>query len=199
MKRLVLILVLVTLTSCLGSKKISEKSSVTTQTTEIKKDSTAKETINKVIKDEATFKVAESNTGDAGFDIRVNDAVANILRNINFQKTSGDNSYSVYYDEKLKELKAQIEVGETSNKEVVTNSTSEKSFDQKTDEYLSKKITAIPWWVWLIVGIWFLPQILAKINPIINLVKKHIIKQNKNINIFKVAFCALKPRNNIYY
>ena len=178
MKRLVLILVLVTLTSCLGSKKISEKSSVTTQTTEIKKDSTAKETINKVIKDEATFKVAESNTGDAGFDIRVNDAVANILRNINFQKTSGDNSYSVYYDEKLKELKAQIEVGETSNKEVVTNSTSEKSFDQKTDEYLSKKITAIPWWVWLIVGIWFLPQILAKINPIINLVKKHIINPN---------------------
>ena len=148
MRYLLLILIF---TSCLGSKKVTEKTSDKSLIEKTKTDSTAKETINKKIEDKATFKVAESSTGDVDFDNRVNDAVANVLRSINFQKSSGDNSYRVYYDEKLRTLEAQIQVGETSSKEVATNKESDKEQTETSTETFKKYTSMIPWWGWLVL------------------------------------------------
>lgn len=122
----------------LKKEKTSEKTS--TEKIESKSDSVSKETVNKKIDDAATIKVQQSNTGDRDFDLAVNEAVANVLRSINFQKSSGDNSYRAYYDEKLKAMQFQIELGETKNKETAANNSlvSEKTNEEIVSEYVQK-------------------------------------------------------------
>ena len=163
MRYLILILIF---TSCLGSKKVTEKTSDKSLIEKTKTDSTAKETINKGIEDKATFKVAESSTGDLDFDNRVNDAVANVLRSINFQKSSGDNSYRLYYDEKLRTLEAQIQVGETSSKEVATNKEANKEQTETSTETFKKYTSMIPWWLWVVAFVVFFKQIMGFIGNI---------------------------------
>ena len=114
----------------------------------------------------ATFKVVESNTGDVDFDNRVNDAVANVLRSINFQKSSGDNSYRLYYDEKLRELTAQIQVGETSSVEVATNKESDKEQTETSTETFKKYTSMIPWWAWVVAFVVFFKQIMGFVGNI---------------------------------
>lgn len=142
---------------CLGTKKISEKNTSTklVEKTETKSDSTSKETINKAIKDEAVLNIPESKTDDPEYDKRVNDAVANILKNLNFQKSSGDNSYKLYYDEKLRQLRAEFEVGQTKNSETSSNNqtNTDRSFEEKIETSVKKIIKMIPWWGWILL-IW---------------------------------------------
>jgi hypothetical protein len=160
MKNSVIILFLLLLfNGCIGSKKISETTTKQTETSVIDNDSTSVEVVNQKINDQATISVPDSKTGDAEFDKRVNEAVANILRSINFQKSSGDNSYRLYYDEQLKQLKAQIEIGETKDlsTEVTNESSSEKSFESQVDEYIKKIV--IPWWVYVLGAIFIWPYI----------------------------------------
>lgn len=167
MKKLIFI-ILILCTSCLGTKKISEKTSDKSlvEKSEKKHDSIAKETVNKGIDDSATFKVAQSNTGDTDFDKRVNEAVANILRNINLQKTSGDNSYQLYYNERLNQLEAQIKVGETKNSEVNTNkeNTSQKETSEKTTNSFKKYASMMPWWLWVVGFFVFFRQIMGVVS-----------------------------------
>lgn len=165
MKKLLLI-ILIVCTSCLGSKKVSEKTSLLKETTSIKNDSVSKQTVNKGINDEATFKVAESNTGDVDFDKRVNEAVSNVLRSINFQKSSGDNSYKFYYDEQLRELRAKVELGETRNSEVATNKDAVVEKEESTTESFKKVVTTLPWWVWVIAFVVFFKQIMGIIGNV---------------------------------
>jgi hypothetical protein len=136
--------------SCGVTKRDKTTSTKQIEKTEVATDTMSKETINKKIDDAATIKIQESNTGDEDFDERVNEAVANVLRSINFQKSSGDNSYRAYYDEKLKALQFQIELGETRDTEVETNkeATTEKSFEENISEYVKKIV--VPWWMYLI-------------------------------------------------
>ena len=145
--------------SCLGTKKVTEKTSDKNQKELSVKtsDSSSKETINQKINDKATVKITESNTGNKDFDEAVNKAVTNILKAINFQKSSGDNSYKLYYDEQLNELRAEIEMGETRNKETLSDNSnlSEKLFQERIEENTKKIIHIIPWWGWLIV-VWLL-------------------------------------------
>lgn len=151
MKKLLIFSTIFVFTSCAVLKKDKTTTTKQTEKTEVLSDSISKEVVNKGIEDKATFKVAESDTGDKDFDNRVNDAVANILRSINFQKSSGDNSYRLYYDEKLRTLEAQIQVGETSNKETSSENVvnTEKTFEQSVEEY-TKKITG-SWITWLLL------------------------------------------------
>lgn len=149
----VLITTLLFFCSCGLTKKSLTSNTKQIEKSEVVTDTSSKETINKKIDDSASFKVAESNTGDAEFDERVNEAVSNVLRSINFQKSSGDNSYRLYYDEKLRTLEAQIQVGETRDKEVATNKEAvvEKTFEENISEYVKKIV--IPWWMYVIVFI----------------------------------------------
>lgn len=158
-KLLIYLIVVIFLSSCAVLKKEKTTSIKQTEKSEIVIDTTSKETISKAIEDKASFKIAESNTGDRDFDLAVNTAVTNILRSINFQKTSGDNSYRLYYDEKLKTLEAQISVGETRNKEISTNKDVlvEKTLEVQIEELIKKIV--IPWWVYLIPIFLFRKQI----------------------------------------
>lgn len=163
MRNLLIIIILLLFTSCsllnLGSKKITEKTSEIKQTEkiEIKNDSTSVEVVNKEIDDKASIKVAESNTGDRDFDEAVNRAVTNILSSINFEKSSGDNSYKMWYDVKEQMMKMEAKIGETKDKEVNTNKDKEveKSWEQTVTENTKKTIKMIPWYLWIVI-VWFL-------------------------------------------
>ena len=166
------------LTSCsllnLGSKKVTETNKETTQIekTEIKKDSIKTEIVSKKIDDAITIEVPVS-------DPEVDAKIDEILSKLNLSKSSGDNSYRFYYDAKLRELRAEFEIGETKDSEVIKSeeTISEKSFTEKTDEYIYKKITSLPWWVWLIL-VW--------------LIRKHIINL---IGIFVPGVKGIKTVN----
>lgn len=136
--------------NCALVKKSKEKSTVSTDKIEKVSDSSSKETVNKKIDDTAIINVGQSNTGDRDFDEAVNRSVSNILNSLNFQKSSGDNSYKLYYDEKLQQLRAEFQLGETRNSEIEANNSvvSEKTFEENVSEYIKKIV--IPWWMYLI-------------------------------------------------
>jgi hypothetical protein len=156
MKKLIYLLIIISLTSCLATKKISNKSHIEKENTEVNKDSTSIKETNKAIDDKAEIKVKESDTGDRDFDLAVNKAVTDILSSINFQKTSGDNSYKMWYDMKNHMMRLEAKIGETTNSDTSTNSDSksEKTFEDSLNEYVKKVV--VPWWLYVIgfVLIW---------------------------------------------
>jgi len=129
--------------SCAVLKRDKTTTTKQSEKTEKKIDTTSKETVNKGISDVIRVEVPVT---DPEIDYKVNE----ILRKLNTSKSSGDNSYRLYYDEKLREIRAEFEVGETRNKEVATNNetNTEKSFEENISEYVKKIV--IPWWVYVI-------------------------------------------------
>ncbi len=151
MGKIIYILIIILFTSCgLSKKTVKSSTSKETEKTEILSDSISKETINKGIDDSATIKIQQSDTGDRDFDLAVNQTVTNILRSINFQKTSGDNSYRAYYDEKLEALQFRVQLGETKNSEVASSNSTlvQKTLTEQFSELIKK--TIIPWWIYAI-------------------------------------------------
>ena len=159
------LLLALSFTSCLGSKTVSEKSKITKETekVEVKVDSSSIEKINSKIDDEISTTVQP--TGDPILDAKI-DA---ILSKVNTTKTSGDNSYKFYYDEKLRQLRAEFAIGETKDSEVIVEKEEkiEKTFDEKQDEYFKKKVTTMPWYLWLALFVFLWPTIWKFIKPII--------------------------------
>lgn len=154
MKKAIPILIIIfVFCSCGAFKKTITKkqNKQTTTTIEKAKDSTSVVENNKAIKDNAVINVPESNTGDVNFDKRVNEAVANVLKNINFNKQSGDNGYKLYYDAQLKQIKAQIAIAATQNKNTKTseNNNQETTVFEQFETYVKK--VKLPWWMYLIV------------------------------------------------
>lgn len=180
MKRIFLICLTSLLFSCAGTHKVTEKTSTTNskENTEIVKDSTLNSEINKKIDDAVNLIVTRSNTSDAEFNKAVDRAVDDILSKLNMTKQSGDNSYSLMYDKVKRELLLQMQVGETKSTSQTVNKSEkiEKSFEQVTDEYFSKKINMIPWWVWVAGAIWFLPKIIERVMLIVNPIRAMIKK-----------------------
>lgn len=174
MKNLIYILVFVLFTSCLGSKKVMETNKSTTekQSSEVVKDSTTNTETNAEIKDRIVINVPETDNTE------VMEMFTSVLRRLNTSKSSGSNSYQMRYDEETKELIADIKVAATEMQKtrVTSDSKIEKSFEQTTDEYISKKVKLIPWWFWIGIIVWFLPQITDRakliINPLQSLFKK---------------------------
>lgn len=156
------------LTSCLGTKSVSEKTADTksVEKTKIKNDSVSSETVNKGINDQIIVEVPVS---DPAIDAKINE----VLRKLNTQKSSGDNSYKLYFDEELRQIRAEFEVAETRNKEVATNSqaSTEKTFEQTITENTKKVIRMIPWWGWVIIAFLLRKQIIGIIAIFIPQVK----------------------------
>jgi len=152
--------------SCTGLKKITNSNKETKS--EVKTDSVSNTKINNAIKDEVKFQIAQSENEE------VNKKIDEILSKINVSKQSGDNSYKLYYDKQLREIKAKINVAETKNETTSTNT--EKSFEEKTDEYIEKKLKLIPWWVYALALFWLLPHVLNRLqliyNPLSGFIKK---------------------------
>ena len=112
--KILTVAILLLVTSC-GSKKIINQVSEKEKTTITKSDSVKIVERNRAIVDSLKFKIAQSATGDKKFDDAVNKAVSEILNKLNTSKSSGDNSYSLTYDDVLKELRAVMNIAPTEN------------------------------------------------------------------------------------
>lgn len=151
------IAVAITACSCLGTKKVTETNSKTVQTESLSHISDKQETtaVNRAINENTGISLK---TGDSLVDARIRQA----LRNFNFQKSSGTNSTSVRFDDATMSLLLANIIGETADKSVkeVDRKETERSFEQETDSYIFKKMSQIPWWVYVIAGLYFLPKII---------------------------------------
>lgn len=171
MKKIIIIALVLLSVSC-NTYKTARKSHEfkVTEKTETKRDSVSKISVNKPIEDYLSIQVTKSNTDDAIRDSVINKKVDEILSRMNTTKRSGDNSYKLYYNIEKRLLELQAKIGETKSIQIETKKaeTSEKTFEEKTDEYINKKIKSIPFWVYILVAFWFLPQIIERIQLLIN-------------------------------
>ena len=154
-KYIYILILFIFIQSCLGSKKTTEKKykSISTENVLKSNDTTSKEIVSKSIKDEIIVEVPVS-------DPMTNAKIDEILRKLNTQKKSGNNNYKLYYDSKLRELRAELYVGETRDKVLETNNkvVNEKTFEQEISENSKKIIRIIPWYIWLAI-IWLTRKI----------------------------------------
>jgi hypothetical protein len=162
MKKLIyIILPIFLLTSCLGSKKIFDK------TTEIKeqdkssiiKDSTANTETSGAIEDRIVINIPESDNEE------VTAMFEALMKQLNTSKSSGNNSYQLRYDEELKQLIADFKIAQTQNKKTEVNSDakSEISYSKVIDEYIEKKIKIMPWWIYVIIAFFLRKHIIGLI------------------------------------
>lgn len=169
MKKFILLLAVLLMTGCMGTKIVSDKSTVTKslENTDTKHDTQKETKINKGINAQSGISLK---TGDSLVNTRIREA----MRNYNYSNQSGSNSTNVKFDEASMALLIANIVGETSDtKETDTKTTiKEKTFEQQTDEYLSKKMVAVPWWLWAIGIMMFLPKAIDFVVAIIHPFRK---------------------------
>ena len=153
MKKIALLFICIVLTGCLGTKRIVEKKAtkVTTEKVEVKKDSTNVVEKNKAISDKLDVAVTNAKTTDADFNKKVDQKVDEILAKLNTTKTSGDNSYKLYYNLLKRQVEFEARIGETQNENTTTNSEekTEKTTDEIIDTYIYTRITTVPWYLWI--------------------------------------------------
>ena len=166
---------LATTTSCLGVKKSLEEKSNTRETEKVEtiKDSSSSVETNKAIEDRVIINVPKSDNKE------VTVMFERLMQQLNTSKSSGTNSYNMRYDAETRQLLLDFMVGQTQNKELATNSDvkTESTFEEMVETNTKKVVRMIPWWIWLVLGIWFLPQIITRVamitNPLIALAKKN--------------------------
>lgn len=143
------------LSSCIGSKKVTETTHTKEKekTSKIENDSIRKEQVSKEIKDKATIPVVKSQTNDKYVDSLVDAKVSETLSKLNFSKSSGSNGYSLSYNQLKDLIEVGITVGETKDvNEKVTSNKEEKETDTEyISEYL-KKVRGIPLY-WIIIAL----------------------------------------------
>ncbi|RSC96064.1 hypothetical protein [Tenacibaculum singaporense] len=148
-KRITLVLVILFFSSCVGSKKIVEESTIKKQTEkkEVKKDSSNVIEKNGAIQDKVITPVAS--TGNDETDKKIDE----ILSKLNTTKKSGSNSYRQYYDTETRQLITDFLVAQTQNQKTVTNneSTSETTLEEQINSYVYKRITTMPWYLWVVI------------------------------------------------
>lgn len=161
MKKLLIILfALFCITGC-GSLK---KHFSTNTTDNIEKTNKSEKTnVSEPIKDKLVINVPKSDNE------ATNKLLENVLQQLNTSKTSGSNSYRSTYDAETRQLVIDFIVAQSKIQE--TNVTSEKSLEQRTDEYIERKIKRIPWWIYALVGLYFLPKIIDFVFRIIKMIK----------------------------
>ncbi|MGV3695490.1 hypothetical protein [Flavobacterium sp.] len=180
MKNIIYILIAICFSSCLGTKEISKTDTNTKQSdkTEINNDKKSEVNTNQAIDDKFNIPVRSN-------DEAVNEAIRKAFRDFGYNKQSGSNSTNMTFDPDLMAFKIANYIGETQNKTDTSTSDTkiEKSFEQITDEYLSKKMKLIPWWVYVIVGLYFLPKIIEGVTAIVNPVSSLVVKLKKGNTI----------------
>lgn len=146
--------------SCLGTKKVIETntSKKSVEKSEVKKDSSNVVEKNKAISDKLDLTVPKAKTDDKEFNKRVDSKVDEILAKLNTSKRSGDNSYKLYYNLLKRQVEFEAKIGSTQNEKtsVVNEEKTEKSTEDVIDTYIYKKVTTIPWWLWVFIYFMFL-------------------------------------------
>ena len=129
----------------------------------------------RAINDKYIFKVPKIKSENKQTDSILDLQLTEILDKINFQKSSGSNSYKMSYNSKKREIVTDIEVGATEDK---IKSTDKQSaiINKETNSFKSKsKKTGIPI-LWIIVLIVFLLRteifwLLKKLFPVLKTLK----------------------------
>ena len=183
---LILGLFMISVSSC-STKKSFRESIITTQ-----KDSlvqltesirnTEREmsdiiTRNKAISDQHLQNVPKSNTGNRRVDSLVDAKIDIILSMLNTNKQSGDNGYLLFYDAQLRQLRAEITVAATENRELITSLkneikeqdekilSQEKELKAERDKETTRE--SWPWWLWAGI-IYFGLKIITRIAGAVN-------------------------------
>lgn len=173
MRSLIVILLCFLLTGCLGTKKTTEKSQTTTQkeqSSEVK-ESTKETNTNRAINENFGISLK---TGDSLVNARIRQA----LRDFKYSNSSGANSTELRFDEESMALLIANIIGETKDEKELTNNSLvvQKTFEQTTDEYIKTKISQIPWWGYVIVGLLVVPKLIEGFgfftNPLLKLIRK---------------------------
>ena len=118
MKKIIFI-ILIIFSSCKTAKIpepiIIEKKII--DTTYIESKLFEKQMISQGIFDSMFLKVHELQTANDSFNIECNKEIDRILKDINFKKKSGDNSYSIVYNQLKKQIEITAEMQELINKQ----------------------------------------------------------------------------------
>ena len=156
-------------------KKETEKLSISEKETVQKTDSIVSIKQNRAIKDNFVFKVPKSSSSDKSTDSIIDARLDEILEKLNFQKSSGSNSYKMSYNPDKREIEGSVEVGATADK---TQSTHASNLQTSTDsDFLSStsKKTGIPTiWILAIIVFLFRSQLfwlLKKLFPVLETLK----------------------------
>jgi hypothetical protein len=178
MRNWLVILCLVFLSSCALSKKTQRHTEyVQKSEKEVKKrDSVARVVVNGAIKDQLHLWVPEINTKDGAFNTRCTEEIDRLLQQLNTEKSSGNNSYKMFYDIEKRLIALKVQIQETSSRESSVANTHFKQIDytKEIDAYVYKKIRVIPWWLYLIIVIWFFPNLVQVIKYLLVPIKPFI-------------------------
>lgn len=174
MKKIILLFIcVISLASCRSVKRVTEKSSASkaVEKTETVKDSTNVTKISEAISDDVAVSLRTNNK-------QLDSIIKERLKGFSTSKQSGNNSYSASFDYDKMALIVKGIVGASIESNTATNNDTktEKSFTAQTDEYFSEKIKRIPIWVYILIGLYFLPKILAGVTAVINPVQSIIVK-----------------------
>lgn len=135
---LLILLVLSLLTSC-GSSKATDKKETAIETNAEQITQVNKELeINRGINDLFAYQFPQLRSGDKKCDSISNILLKQILKSINTKKTSGDNSYSLKYNELTKQLELLVTVAETTNNRI--DSISANTLTVYKTEYREKPV-----------------------------------------------------------
>lgn len=190
---IVYFLCILLLSSCLGTKKIVEKKAIknTTEKVEVKKDSTNVVEKNRAIADKLDVAVPKAKTSDANFNKIVDEKVDEILAKLNTTKTSGDNSYRLYYNLLKRQVEFEAKIGETQNENTSTNSEekTEKTTEEVIDTYIYKRVTTMPWYLWVAIYFMFFDGKIASL-------LSNFIPQLRGATSILSMFSLLKKKND---
>lgn len=155
MKNILIIVILIIFTSCGPLKNIRDRISTTKETelNEKSSDTTKIKETNKAIKDDIAIPIPE------GASPETTAALIDLIKRMQSSKSSGDNSYKLWYDEQLNQLRLRVEIAETQNKELATKneSNTEKTFTQEKEEFIKKVKNSI--WTYVFAFLFFWPYI----------------------------------------
>lgn len=164
MKKYIIIISFFLFCSCASKKTHFLKNEKTiSEAVTTKKDSIKTKEVSRKIEDNFSVSLRTNNK-------LVDSILKERLKGFVSKKTSGTNSYSAKFNYDKMVLDIATLVGETqnTNTETSTDILSEKTISETTDEYIKEVKKRIPFWVYIIAIIYFLPSIIEKIQFIIN-------------------------------
>jgi hypothetical protein len=101
--------------------------------------------VNKEILDEMVFKLSKINSVKPDCDSLINFYREEFAISLEMWKKSGDNQYLIQYDKLLKQLKLQIKIAETINKEFAKNTQTTTTTDEAKIVEVAVKLP-LSWW-----------------------------------------------------
>lgn len=165
MKNILILFILLTFSSCLGTKKTTERNKelVKTEISNSVKDSVSIKEVSKAINDNVAVSLRTNNKV-------VDSIIKERLKGFVSRKTSGSNSYSAKFDYDRMVLDIASIIGETSSNTTNTslNTKTQKTVSETTDEYIKEIKNRIPWWIYVVALIYFLPKLIEGVNTVAN-------------------------------